>query len=376
MDTTIPKKILICPLDWGIGHASRCVPIINKLIENNCNVIIAADHRPLAFLKKEFPDLAYIKFPGYEVSYLHNGSMTLKILSSIPKILRGIYRENKFLKIIIKRHQIDAVISDNRFGLWNRNVRCVYLTHQVMIKTSWNFKILDYLLYKIHKFFIKKYNECWIPDYEGKVNFSGDLSHKFKKHGNTFFIGPLSRFQSSFSVGESKIKLSPDYKYDILAMISGPEPQRTIFEEKIIAELKKNKLKAIVLRGVTEKEEQDEYDKNITIFSHLASDEIKNFIIQSRIVICRSGYSSIMDLAALGKNAIFIPTPGQTEQEYLAKYYYINRSFYYMSQKKFDLEKALEESSEFDGFSKKYNPSLLNERILSLLENLTIPNKL
>ncbi len=353
----IKKNILICPLDWGLGHATRCIPIIKELLKfDNTKLIIAADKRPLDLLKSEFPDLEFVRFPGYKITYSKKGNLIIKMLSLLPSIFLGIYKEHQTLKTIINNHKIDIVISDNRFGLWNKNVYSIFMTHQIMIKLPIFLGFLEPLLYRINKLFINKYNECWIPDFDGTNNISGDLSHKYNLPANSYFIGPLSRFNNK--------KANGDYKYNVTAIISGPEPQRTIFEELIINQLKRTSLKSAIVSGKTEETKKEhQLSENIKQYSSLNQDELLKIIQDSEIIICRSGYSSIMDLATLGKKAVFVPTPGQTEQEYLAKYHKIKEYFYYTAQNKFDIIKSLKKAEQYyiEGFVNDYKA--LNKRI-------------
>lgn len=350
------KNVLIAPLDWGLGHATRCVPIINVLLKKDANVIIAADGRPLAFLKKEFPDLPVILFPGYGITYQKKGSFVLKISAALPQIFQGIYNEYKMLDETAKKYSIDLVISDNRFGLWNKNIPSIFITHQINIKSPFKSKYFDEMLFNFNKSFIKNYKECWIPDFEGEINLSGDLSHKYKLPIPSFYINPLSRFVKS----EYK-NINEDI--DLMALISGPEPQRSIFEDMIISQLKEINLKAVIVRGTPEKKKSVRMNENITIFPHLSSDLLQDYLKRSKIVICRSGYSTIMDLAVMGKKAILVPTPGQTEQEYLADYYSEKNYFYSCEQKNFKLDEALEKSKSFSGILLDWDYKLLEERI-------------
>ncbi|MBA3704822.1 MAG: glycosyltransferase, partial [Bacteroidetes bacterium] len=331
------KRILICPLDWGLGHATRCIPIIRLLLQKNAEVIIAAEGRPMELLKKEFPDLGFICLKGYGINYPDKGSMVLKMLFSIPKIFFGIYKEHIAIKKIIQEKNIDIIISDNRFGLWDKKIKSVFITHQIMIKAP----VGEALLRRINLYFINKYDECWVPDFAGENNLSGDLSHKYSLPENTFFIGAISRFNviasPAFSSRACGKTISPfnDKKYDIMTIISGPEPQRSIFEKLILEQLKQSNLKALVILGKTELEQKNETFGNIEIVSYLKAEEMQNAILDTKIIIARSGYSTIMDLATLGKKAIFIPTPGQTEQEYLAEYLMKKNITYCISQDHF-----------------------------------------
>lgn len=347
-----PKRILICPLDWGLGHATRCIPIIRLLKEKNAEVIIAADGRPFDLLKQEFPELKFIRFKGYDIHYPQKSSMLWKMFLSIPKLLKGIKTEHRQLDKLITDHQIDCVISDNRYGCWNKRVKSIFLTHQLMIKTPFAEKSL----HKIVLSYIKNYDECWVPDFDGVNNLSGDLAHKYSLPPNTFYVGSLSRFAKAATT-------IPSFEYDVMAIVSGPEPQRSIFEKVLLEQLSKTDLKALLVEGKTEGKQEVEIRGNMKIVSHLGSDEMQNAILNSKMIIARSGYSTIMDLAVLGRKAVFIPTPGQTEQEYLAELFMRKNSAYSQRQDKFDLEKALTESEKYQGFEAIEIGSDLEKRI-------------
>ncbi len=327
------NRILICPLDWGLGHATRCIPIIRKYLEEKAEVIIAAEGRPFVLLQNEFPQLQFVKFLGYDIAYAENRSMVLQMLFSSPKIVFKIYQEHQALEKIIDEYKIDTVISDNRYGLWNKNVKCIFMTHQIMIKSTNQLKFLEPILYRINKWFIKHYDECWIPDYAGENNLSGDLSHQYPLPHNAKFIGPLSRFTAhspTSSLREEGQKL--------LILLSGPEPQRTILEKKIMEQLTTIKIKTTIVRGTPGLTEKLNAPNHVTLYSHLETNQMQEAILNAQIILCRSGYSTIMDLAVLNKKAVFIPTPGQTEQEYLASYHAAKGNAIYFKQDEFNLD--------------------------------------
>ena len=363
------KRILICPLDWGLGHATRCIPIIQYLIEQGLEVIIAADKRPLALLKKEFPTLSFVIMPGYEIKYPAKGSMNVKMFFSIPKIFLGIYCEHVLLKKIIEEKQIDLVISDNRYGLWTKKAPCIFISHQIMIKMPRGFSFgFETLLYKIIRYFIKKYDECWIPDEEGIENLSGDLSHRYPLLANTFFIGALSRFNISNATEQYNNETKEiKYEYDLMVTLSGPEPQRSIFEEKVLCQLKEFALKTLIVRGTPENKEDIKINENIEIVSHMKAKEMQEAMWSSKVILARSGYSTIMDLACLGKRAILVPTPGQTEQEYLANYHHKKKAIFAIEQEEFDLNKAFIEAEKYPGFEKISGSNGFKMRLENLL---------
>jgi len=356
------KKILVAPLDWGIGHATRCVLIIRTLQEFGASVILATSGRSGAFLKREFPDLEQVLIPGYEINYPHNGSMTMRMLRKSPVILSAIRREHRMLEELVDKHKLDAVISDNRFGLWSERIPSIYITHQISIKAPTGWSFTEGLLYMVHRKYIKHYNECWVPDLEEDEGLSGELGHKRQCPVPTFFIGPQSRFDAT-------LPPNADKKYDLMVIISGPEPQRSIFQEMIIEQLKGSNYKALVVLGKPELKEHN-VSGNIEVHSHLDTDNMQDAMRSSGLIICRPGYSSIMDIAILGKQAVFVPTPGQTEQEYLAAYHTYKNNYYSISQGNFDINKCIQSSKGYTGLKVSHEYDALAGRIDMLLSQL------
>ena len=304
------KKILVAPLNWGLGHATRCMPIIDRLLNEGNEVIIAAAGAPLVLLKARFPQCAFIEWKGVSIHY--SGNMIFSMLFQVPKILWSIYKEHQQLKKIIEEYQIDMVISDNRFGLWNKKIHSVFITHQVNIISPFAEK----LLFKINKWFIEKYDECWVPDYEGENNLSGILSHpKYEYYKKNFpknlkYIGPQSRFvKGNFDV---------EKKYEVVGIVSGPEPQRTLFFEQLKNDFEKINGKTLLIGGKPN-EKFSSSNSEHEIVNHLADEEFITALYSAKKIICHSGYSTIMDLHVLGLKAEYVATKGQTEQEYLEK---------------------------------------------------------
>jgi uncharacterized protein (TIGR00661 family) len=298
------RKIIVAPLNWGLGHASRCVPIIQFLIENKYIPVLASDGNSLTFLQKEFPDLESLELPSYGISYAKN--LKTSILLQTPKIVKAIRKERKIIqKYIEKNIEIIGVISDNRFGVRSDKVPSVYITHQINVFSGFTTVISS----KIHQNLIKKFDECWIPDANDN-QLSGLLSISKNKRSNLKYIGVLSRFKK-----ERLPKVN-----DILIILSGIESQRKSLEEKILLALKNYQGKAVLVQGKIEQEQRVTTHNGIKIYNYLLSSELEKEINQSELIICRSGYSSIMDLAVLGKKVFFIPTSNQPEQEYLATY--------------------------------------------------------
>ena len=320
------KRILVAPLDWGLGHASRCVPIAKALEKEGYEVVFAASGRPLELLIQEFPKNDFIKLEGYNISYPKNGQMALSMLSQLFKIWKGIRQEHKQLQQIIDDYNIDGVISDNRYGLYSKKVPCVFVTHQLQIQSP----IFSESLQKINFKYIQKFDECWVPD-SNTHQLSGQLSKANDSPFKCQYIGALSRFES----------LEKTEDLDVLAIVSGPEPQRSIFEELLRKQLTASKFKAVLVLGKTEENKVEEIG-NLKLISHLNAKSLNQQMVNANVVISRSGYSTVMDIAKLNKKAIFVPTPGQTEQLYLAKYFYDKNRAFAMHQKELDIQHALQ----------------------------------
>ena len=341
-DFNIPEhkpRILIAPLDWGLGHATRCIPVISFLVQQNCIVFVAAEGRAKTLLQKEFPDVQFIGLKGYRIQYSrYKFWMPAKLLLQLPKLIYRIYAENRWLKKSVKALRINAVISDNRMGLFHKRIRCVYITHQLTIKTGVRFT--ESIAQKIHYHFTNKFTACWVPDAKGALNLAGALSHPaILPKVPVIYLGPLSRFE----------KKKVESKYDLCIILSGPEPQRTVFEKIILKDLHKVEGKVCLVRGLPgETRTLQLNNSSIEIKNHLPADELNYIILQSKIIISRCGYSTVMDLVKLQKKAVLIPTPGQTEQEYLAKYLHAQQLFYCINQHDFSLQEAIKNVISFE----------------------------
>ena len=318
------SRVLVAPLDWGLGHATRCVPIIERLLAEGYEVVIAADGYPLKFLRREFPHLDWVKFEGLKVRYADGQSQVGAMLRQLPRFLRDIWREHQRLKEIVKMYDIEMVVSDNRFGLWCKGVHSVYMTHQLMVKMPRGLEWMEWGVWRFHRWFIKHYDECWVPDIEGEGNLSGDLSHKYPLLKNTKFIGVLSRFSREKVVWEDvRVEaeaLDLQQRYDVVAVLSGPEPHRTNLEREITD----NGLQIIdgssllIVQGLPADDLRlAEHRDGVDYIPHLPTELLQWYMQEAKEIVCRSGYSSIMDLYTIGRKAHLIPTPGQTEQEYL-----------------------------------------------------------
>lgn len=353
------KRILVAPLDWGLGHATRCIPVILELLRQDAEVILAADGRPYELLRKEFPDLQIIRFPGVSIRYSEHSNAAMATVKQLPSFLRGIVQEHAMLEKIIHEQNIFAVISDSRYGVYHRSVHSVFIIHQVRILLPSPFAWLEQPAALLNKIQIRNFDECWIPDSGTDDSLSGKLSHGISLPPHTFYLGPLSRIRPL---------IMPQKDFDILVILSGPEPQRTLFEDLVVAQLKNTGYRAFIVRGMPERSVRIKLTDTITAVSSLGSDELSKAIASSTLILARPGYSTIMDLSFAGAKAIFVPTPGQTEQEYLAQHLKHTMTCYSEEQKAFDIVRSVGASAHYTGFAAWSNSTaVLSERITALL---------
>ena len=358
------KRILVAPLDWGLGHATRSIAIINELLRQDAEVIIGADNRPYDLLRKEFPSLEHIRFPGYSVHYSETQSLTRAIIVQLPSILNGFSKEHRVVETLIDKYNIDAVISDNRFGAYSNKVPSIFVIHQLNIMAPPWLRWSRGLVRFVNRMMCNNYDEVWVPDFPGDVNIAGELARPKKLPNNTYYIGPLTRLE----------RMEVEKSIDVLVILSGPEPQRTMFEEMILEQLKNTSLVGVFARGKPEQNTMMKVSPNITMINAVSGNEMSRLVASSRIIVSRPGHSTVMDLSFVGAKAILIPTPQQTEQEYLAAELMKNKICYCESQAEFNLERALQRSAGYSGFSAmKYDPTLLQQRIRHLMNSIEEP---
>lgn len=310
------QRILLCPLDWGLGHATRCIPLIYAFLNQGHEVLLAGSGPSFECLKQEFPSLTFIPFESFTLQYSTGSSQIGAVLKALPRLFKRIKTEQKELASIVKSYAITQVVSDNRFGCYCKEVKSIYITHQLWVKLPSPFGFLEPLVARWHRGIIEKYDACWVPDYEEvEKSLAGKLSHPKVMLNNVTYIGPLSRFE--------RIEIPDTLPTLTLAVLSGIEPQRSIFEAYLLDSLQIEPSDRVVLvQGLPQKGVQPFTVGKVTVYPSLPSAQLQELLLQASRIICRSGYSSVMDLAILGKLSAttFVPTPGQPEQEYLAQF--------------------------------------------------------
>ncbi len=302
------QRVLFSPLDWGLGHATRCIPLIKHWLDCGCLVTVAADGPHAEIIREAFPDIRILPWGGYRVRLTSNPRFsTLYLIAQIPRLIKKMYVEQSRLFRLLKQERFDYIVSDNRPGFFHPKVTSIYITHQLSVRTGYRF--LDSMASWMHRKVISRFQICWVPDWEGDRALAGELSNPKKRPSSPIhYLGPLSRMETC----------ATQKKYRFVAIISGPEPQRSLLEKILLPWLEKQSGPNALVRGLPGMGGSDITSSSVDIFNHLPANQLALLMQQAEWMIARSGYSTIMDLVKLNQRAILIPTPGQAEQIYLA----------------------------------------------------------
>jgi UDP:flavonoid glycosyltransferase YjiC (YdhE family) len=329
---------LVSPLDWGLGHTTRCIPLIAELLSQGCDVVIACNSTQKAILQPEFPQIDFAELEGYNIRYGKNRLATFgQLLFQAPKILTKIKQENQWFRLFLTQKRVDAVISDNRFGLYASAIPTVFITHQLQVKTGLG-AIADKIVLRWNYRKIQRFTTCWVPDTADAPSLAGELSHPSLMPGIPVqYIGGLSRLGACVTQEEDML----------LIILSGPEPLRTVFETILLEQVTAYKGKVVLVRGLPKQAHLPLTPAHCTVYNHVDAATLRHLVCAARLVISRCGYTTVMDLLKLQKKSILVPTPGQAEQEYLAGHLREQGLAYTVQQKDFSLSKTLQEAAQF-----------------------------
>jgi hypothetical protein len=339
------KAVCIAPIDWGLGHATRCIALIRALTALNYTIYIASEGHQETILKEAFPEAHFLKLKGYRVRYAKKGALLIPILLfQLPKIIAAIVKEYYWLKRKSKQFHFDLIISDNRFGFFHKKIKSVFITHQLELQTpfSWSTKLFQSITCR----FLKNYAACWVADMQPPNHLAGALSGPNKMPETPiWYMNCLSRLQDECldNTRNTAQKTSTHF----LGIVSGPEPQRTLLENKLWEQGNKLKQPFVVVAGLPNKNTYHQQTTHGLLYHHLTGDALKKEIEKAEYIICRGGYTSLMELIPFKKKLIFIPTPGQTEQEYLGKYWQEKKWAISFKQDDFNLNEALAIAHQF-----------------------------
>ncbi len=324
-------KTLVTPLDWGLGHATRSVPLIEQELALGHEVHLASNGRALAFLRQTFPDLPCHELPDYAVTY-PKANLYWPMLRQLPKVFLAIMREYRVVQALHQQFHFDRVISDQRFGCYIPGIFNAFVSHQIHLPARHWFGGRS--VQWVNAFWIRTYfQESWIPDWEEYPGLAGDLSHPPLPGVKTLYLGPLSRLH----------KVEAPIQYRIAFVLSGPEPQRSIWEAEIREQVRAFPQEHFfLLQGKPEIPFTQVQENNLTIAPHLDTAGLSLLFAQSGLIVCRSGYSTLMDLAVTGRPAWLVPTPGQPEQEYLARKLGAQEGYPWSEQEDLELGRVLD----------------------------------
>ena len=350
------KRILIAVLDWGLGHAARCVPLVRVCRELGAEPIVAGSGRALALLKLECPEVSAVELPAYGIRYPYR-NMYLNMALQGWRVVSAVRREHLQTRSIVRKMKIDAIISDCRFGCYHAGIPSVLINHQVRLPVEGIAgKAATFILQR----WAGRFRETWVPDQPGPDNLSGALSEGGAP-GKIRFIGLLSRLEP----------VATPQKYAVLALLSGPEPQRTKLETLLLPQLERVAGRTLLVRGLPGHPATALAATRVEVADHLEGPALNAALAGAGLVICRSGYSTLMDLSAVGSRAILVPTPGQGEQEYLGERCRLSGWAGSYAQRNFDLRTAMDEAGKFTGFPTpmERNGMLLHAALRSLFNS-------
>jgi uncharacterized protein (TIGR00661 family) len=355
------KNVLICPQHWGLGHVTRTIPVIQYFIRKNDNVILACSGAGSELLKREFPQLKLYEIPDYGISYPYN-SMVINITLQFFKMHWAIIKEHFAIRKICKEEKVDLIVSDARLGAAQKNIPSVIIAHHLHFDLG--MKVIEWICDTWMKLFYLTFDQLWIPDLAGPDNLSGDLAHLYKSK-KRYFVGILSRFR----------KLDVEIKYDYAIMLSGPEPPRTILENILLNQMDALMPgRCILVRGIINgtdiSEFKNKYTDQLEIRDFVTGNELNEIMCASKFIICRSGYSTLLDLAIIQKPALLIPTPGQPEQEYLSEELERKKLFHSVKQGKIKLKEDIHIAKAMHGYEIFNEVETLDERLDKLLKKL------
>ncbi len=336
--------VMVSPLDWGLGHATRCIPLIDALVARGMRVLLAGDGRSLQLLRRNYPEFPFEELPSYAVRYSKGRRHVLMLLRQLPHIIRTVKAEHQRTEELIDKYGLSAIISDNRYGPWTKRIPCVVMSHQLAVMPPDWLEFTRRSLFNRHMKLLHRFNQVWVPDFPGKAALSGTLTQAFPWPVFIHAVGPLSRFTGKTAPDDYSFDALKGRKPKVAVILSGPEPQRTILEEKILEQAITLNLDLWLVRGLPESNEIT-VENGVTRISFMDRPDLHRMLADAEVVISRSGYSSLLDYAAIGRNRlVLIPTPGQSEQEYLARYWAKMGWSVFQEQNTLDLGAAVEEA--------------------------------
>ncbi|MCF7861519.1 hypothetical protein K9M79_04715 [Candidatus Woesearchaeota archaeon] len=355
-------KILYACNSIGLGHATRSMPLIESLIEKKHEVHILSHFRSLAYLKDYFKKNVkkYYDVPDYSIEKIFNKEKfsVLNMMIKTPTLITDFKREHKEFLKIHREENFDRVVTDSRYGIYGPGADCFLFAHHIKFSLEFSPYITERFTEGFYYTMQNRFKNILIPDFEEDGGVGGGLCHDFRylSKEKVKYLGITSMIR------KEKVKEDIDY----FISISGPEPQRTIFENKIMKGVHRLKGKVVITLGKPEITEVKRRG-NLTIYGCFDRKKQQEHMNRAKMVISRSGYTTLMELAELGKNALLVPTKGQPEQEYLSKYLMEKGIWYSVDQDHLDIPVDVEKAKHYKGYKKPYSTKESVKRFLKIV---------
>ena len=356
-------KIIYAVCSWGLGHATRSLPVIRALVSEHNEVTVISNGRSLEVLRKELGDTVnYADIPDYPMLVSENTRQFIaKSMVYWPVFIKRIEDGLAELQKILRQSHYNCIFSDARYDMYSKKIPSIFMSHQMRIMNPLRIRMFERTMERFNMFFFRRFGTVLVPDYKDD-SLSGDLSHHLRRiqEDRLHYVGVLSDFR------KRRVKKDIDY----LISISGPEPQRSFLEDKLMTQAQDLDGTIVVTLGKAEARSVTK-QKHLTKYSFVNKDLREELLNRAHLVISRSGYSTIMDLAVIGTKALLIPTPGQIEQEYLSKYHNSLGTFYSVTQDAVSLKSDIQVAKQKAGITRECDVNKTVETILRLIIEAT-----
>lgn len=331
------KRILFAVHDWGLGHASRSLLLIRALVERGDSItVVSAAGDGMRLLQSELGDACrFVSYRDIPKPFSRWPAMFyLRMSLATPWVLARMRSEHRFVEALVAREHYDCVVSDSRFGMWSANIPSYCILHSLRQIIPGRPRWMERLVERGQRDLTKGFTRILIPDIEEQQGLSGELGHDPVIDWGVdrlCYIGPLS--------GISRTDAPVDI--DCFFSISGIEPQRSILEKRVLAALPQLDGRIVVTLGRPAQAGSCRQSGNATVHGYLDRKAQGEMLNRARLVMTRSGYTTLMELAELGQRALLVPTPGQSEQEYLARFHHQRGHVWSTTQRNLDFARDI-----------------------------------
>lgn len=352
-------RILYAVGSWGLGHATRSLPLITSLLDTNASLTIVSTGRALAVLRGELQDRCeFLDWPDVPHTVGRTAwGFYLKTAAAIPRYLAVVRREQQWTAQLLRARHFDRIVSDNRYGIQHPDVPSFHVVHGLRFIAPGRVHLIERRLETVNYRWLGHLRQVIVPDTQ-EDQLSGDLAHSLEVFPQRVitYAGILSRLR--------RRAVSEDL--DLFVTLSGPEPQRSMLERLILQQLPSVRGRIVVTLGKPDAAAHTRVG-SADVYGYLDRSGQEEMMNRARLVLCRSGYSTIMDLAELQRRAVLIPTPGQTEQMYLARYHQARGTAFAVDQRRLDLRAALARGATLPPFRASVSTEQTVRRATSLI---------